>query len=186
MTGRYSVEILNNNFDIILQYRNRIPMKFISFWNGGESWTGHLLIMKREDISIEKAFALFIFRSFCLFEECDTDDISDEDIKNIFNTAISEFNDNDIIIECSTRSFITESNYSYLIDLSKQNVLVNRSGCEITINKQVVGRTNLAEWDPLKEYIVKAYFQVKGNWNSKHYILVTDNEFIYYEGWTNA
>ena len=187
MIGECSNEVLKKNFDIVLQYRNTVPMEFISLWNGGESWTGHLLIMERGNFSIEKAFALFTFRTLCLFEEWDIDDtFSEEEIKNIFNITISEYDENDIVKKCNIDYFMSQSNYIYLIDSSKENVLTNRSCCHISINNHAIDSSKLNEFDPLKEYMIKECFQVKDKWNSQHYILVTNNEFIYYEGWTNA
>ena len=187
MVGQCSNEVLKENFDILLQYRNTIPIEYISLWNGGEAWTGHFLIMERENIPIDKAFALFAFRSLCLFEEWDIDDtFSEEEIKNIFNMAISRYNENDIIEECDIAHFITQSNYIHLIESSKENVLKNKSCFGISINNHAITGSELNEFNPLQKYVIKECFQVMNKWNSRHYILVTDNEFIYYEGWTNA
>lgn len=187
MIGECSNEILKKNFDIVLQDRNTTPMEFISFSNGGEAWTGHLLIMDRENISIEKAFALFTFRTLCLFEEWNIDDtFSEEQIKNIFNMTISEYNDNDIIEERNIDYFMAHSNYIHLIDLSTENLPTNRSCCQISINNHVIDSSKLNEFDPLKGFVVKECFQVKDKWNFQYYILVTDDKYIYYEGWTNA
>lgn len=187
MTGKYSNAVLKENVDVVFQYRNAIPMEFISFWNGGEAWTGHLLIMQKEDIPIEKAFALFAFRTLCLFEEWDINDTFSEDqIRSNYDIAVGHYDDEDIIKQTSVDYFMRWSNYPLLIDSSKEHVKSGKSYCQVSVNNRIMEASELNEFDPLKNYKIRECFQVKDRWNSQHYILVTDNEYIYYEGWTNA
>lgn len=188
MKDKYIHNMLRDNFDVILQYKNLIPMDYISFWYGGESWTGALLIMKKKKITIEEASALLVFRSFCLSEEWEIDNsYSDEHIKNMFYMAVSQYAENDIIKEVTSEYFIAKSLYHELVSKDSLNkILSGDEYSQISVNRLIVPNAELDGFDPLKKYVINKYFQLQDQWNSQHYILVTDDEYIYYEGWTNA
>lgn len=180
-------QILEEQTNVILKYKDRLPMNYISFWNGGESWTGHMLISTKDNFLKEEMLALFVFRTLCIYEEWSIDETyTDEHIVNMYNIAIAPYRvNNNIVRDFPVNEFLS-GDYRLLLDTSKENLLLNRSYSELSINGNALTSEQLKDFDPLENYSIQQCLQISDLWNSQVFLLEAKSEYIYCEGWTNA